>query len=139
MASTIDIVPTILKLCGIDPLPDFEGTDLLGPAPAAEEDQAVFMQYGNIAYALRTPRWKLIQGPPRHPYSRSAALPVALYDLDHDPDEKQNVAEAYPERTAELMTKLHDTKLRLKQAAPQAQGELTEKDLERLKSLGYVQ
>jgi len=140
MASTVDIVPTIVDLCGIEGPPDAEGRDLLSPPAIPKSEQFVFMQRGSIGYAIRTPEWKLIEGPPPHPYSRSSPLPLALYDLRSDPGEMRNVAERYPRRTKDLLQKLRTIQGRLgKEVGGESDRQLSTEDMERLKSLGYLQ
>lgn len=80
---------------------------------------------------LRTPRWKLIVD---HTRGR-----VFLYDLDTDPEERQNVAGQEPERLLALRDDL-DRWLGEVSAhgLPGAQLELDAETRERLKALGYL-
>ncbi len=104
LVSTVDLAPTILRACGLEPTPEMSGLDLLGRLPLARE--AVFGDlYVHTAVDLEkpalnlTPRWtrrgdwKLI-------------LPVGgraeLYDVRQDPYEKKDRADAEPGRVAEL-------------------------------------
>ena len=132
MASSIDIVPTILSYVGIEVDIPFEGVDLLAAPPESQDEQAVVSQFGNLMYAIRTRSWKLIQN--MHPVS------VELYDLRKDPMEQQNVAEAFPDVKRSLEGRLSAWKDRLKSsAADSGRVKLSEKQLERLRSLGYVE
>ena len=132
MASSIDIVPTILNYAGVEVDIPFEGMDLLAPPRESKDRQAVVSQFGNLMYAIRTRSWKLIQN--MHPVS------VELYDLRKDPMEQKNVAEAFPDVKRSLEDRLSQWKGRLKSSAGDSgQVKLTEKQLERLRSLGYVE
>ena len=83
-------------------------------------------------YAIRTRSWKLIQN--MNPVS------VELYDLSKDPMEQKNVAETFPDVKRSLEDRLSRWKDRLKSSAGDSgQVKLTEKQIERLRSLGYVE
>lgn len=124
MLMTIDLFPTIAKLAGA-PLPDhkIDGLDvwpLLSGEPGARNPHEAYLFYyeQNQLQALATGdgRWKL-QLP--HTYRTLAGHPGGhdgvpakyverkleqpeLYDLDHDPSEATNVADAHPEVVDQL-------------------------------------
>ena len=95
MASSADIAPTILQYLGFEREPAMEGRSLLD-SPAPERD-AVFSQYGNLRYSLRTRDWKLIETRRRR---------IELYDLRRDPGEQANVADEQPERVSAMRSRL---------------------------------
>lgn len=118
---SVDIMPTILDLCGIPVPEEVEGCSLeklLRQGGDASLPDYVFYQI---------PREK--EGPEKHPYAergfRTRDLlyveregePAVLYDLQQDPEERFNLAfrdscsdqlAACHERLAELMARFHD-------------------------------
>lgn len=90
--STLDVVPTLAALAGIDlseVMPWTDGENLLPLAMGTGERGPVPMEYaaeGTITpmVALRQGAWK---------YIRCPADPEMLFDLASDPDERQNLAE----------------------------------------------
>ncbi|MDY7109614.1 MAG: sulfatase-like hydrolase/transferase, partial [Planctomycetota bacterium] len=132
MVSSVDIAPTILAAAGAATPEAMAGRDLLAPAPVADLDDAVFSQYGRSRYAIRTRRWKLIVNPPpRGP---------ELYDLEHDPGERSNLAPAQPHTVERLRRRLDAWRSGLSTlgGAPE-QVDLTAAERERLEALGYVE
>ena len=114
LASTIDIVPTVLKATG-QPVPEsLPGIDLLDPV-AVEDRRAI---YGEIfehdirsmddpAASLRfrwmiEGGWKLIV--PHRPLEPDA--PVELFNLALDPTETRNLADEEPERVTRMTAML---------------------------------
>lgn len=97
--STLDLAPTLCDLAGIsmaEVMPWTDGLSLV-PVAAGAERGAVAMEYaaeGSVApmVALREGAWK---------YIRSAADPELLFDLSHDPGERENMAEDH--RASEVL------------------------------------
>ena len=76
----------------------------------------------------------------RFKYQRSTATRPVLFDLDSDPDESNNVLEAWPEEAATLRAEL-DRWLADTAPAPEdseVPTRLRDEDLEALRELGYV-
>ncbi|MGD8441000.1 MAG: sulfatase-like hydrolase/transferase, partial [Holophagae bacterium] len=122
--STVDIVPTVVALLGLETAEDVDGADLLAdrPAPifAARRDER----------AVRSGRWKLlvddVGGAPR------------LFDLASDPGETVDVATEHPETVAALLAHLAAVDARRVFATPVDRGELDESTRDQLRALGYV-
>jgi hypothetical protein len=64
-----------------------------------------------------------------------------LFDTRADPREQRNLAESDPELRDQLLDRLQAHPAQLKEAGTllEVRGELTEEDVERLRSLGYLQ
>ncbi|HEY4311154.1 MAG TPA: sulfatase [Pirellulales bacterium] len=118
LVELIDVVPTVLDLCGIDKPTTVEGRSLAGVLDGTNEQHrdCVFVEYAeNEEAAIRTVRWKLVYSTGRRErqdgYTSGRPLPgktVRLFDVQNDPDELVNLA-ALPEqasRVAELTDKL---------------------------------
>ena len=98
--STLDVCPTLCELAGVsleDVAPWIDGESLVAVAGGAERTAPVAMEYaaeGSEAplVSLRYGRWK---------YNRCALDPDQLFDLESDPHELKNLAEA-PEHRGTL-------------------------------------
>ena len=133
LVSSVDIAPTILARAGV-PVPEtMAGSDLLGERPDVAEDRpAVFSQFQDILYGIRTPRWKLIWD------TRERSL--SLFDLEKDPAELHDVAEDHPERVRRLQRRLRSWRrdtLQL-ESTDSTEVEMSQEQLERLEALGYI-
>ncbi len=148
LIQSIDILPTILGLVGIEEPSGLEGESLLPLINKEETDwresalsEAPFID----GKALITKKWKyihrfgtdLLHGHlcPRYKFG------CELYDLESDPGEKNNLYEREPERAARMLADLLDK-------IPPAEKERLESKLglkleqaarEKLESLGYLQ
>lgn len=109
----IDWYPTILKLAGAkmeQPLP-IDGMDIwpvLTQGAKSPHDAILLSGMSPGVCALRAGDWKLVQQNPAAPVHQ-------LFHLAKDIGEKQNVADAHPEKLAELKQKLQEL---LKDAVP---------------------
>jgi arylsulfatase A-like enzyme len=100
-ASSVDLAPTLLRACGIEPPKEMSGVDLLDEKAVAARDAVFGACFTHDAVDLDAParslrwRWcvagnlKLIV-----PGAAEPTAPVELYDLAADPHEKQNLAES---------------------------------------------
>jgi arylsulfatase A-like enzyme len=131
LVSLVDLAPTILAAAGVEAPETMEGRDLL--ARGNDDVDAVFAQYADDLYAVRTHRWKLIE------HTRSGE--VELYDLDADPGEIVNLASRRGRHVRRLGKRLAQWRESLPAldgiARPEA--ELTQDEIDRLKELGYLQ
>jgi len=106
LASTIDIAPTILKACGIEPDKMMSGLDLRKPDLLAKRGSIFVDNYDrdiniNEAHNLHSDIlarvvvngwYKLIVRPNKN----------ELYDLKNDPDDRKNISAQHPEKVKEL-------------------------------------
>jgi arylsulfatase A-like enzyme len=125
LASNLDLVPTILKACGIEPDERMSGIDLLNPA-TVKKRKSIFLE--NFTHdmldvdrpetALRAlsvvqQNWKLTRWKEPHPKLKSMGwqigIPqekVELFDLTKDPLESTNLASQNPDVVQNLTAKL---------------------------------
>lgn len=119
VAATIDLLPTFAKLAGA-PLSErkIDGRDiwplLSGKADAKSPHEAYYFYWGRELQAIRSGKWKLhfphdyraLTGTPGRDgrpngYSQQRT-DLALYDLEADVGERNNVIEAHPEVVTKL-------------------------------------
>ena len=89
VGSVIDVVPTILALCGVAPAAGYQGRSLLDGAPGVAR---FFTDHALWQLGLRQGPWKLIH---EQESGRSR-----LYDLRRDPGERQDLSAVEPARAA---------------------------------------
>ncbi|MHC4214826.1 MAG: sulfatase [Planctomycetota bacterium] len=132
----IDIVPTILKYSHIDPDPRLRGCDLRTEIPVGREIFAKMetaMVRDNFKYSILADGFKLIHTPLYDRYE--------LYNMTEDFNEELDLVNDPHHRT-----RTEDLKIRLKRIRKQdllqlgtiKSPKLTDEELEKLKSLGYV-
>ena len=130
----VDLLPTLLELCGITDPGTTHGRSLVevisgGPKPRAEIYSAV-LQGRSVREAERG--WKLIVPGPHHQSRKTE-----LFDLQADPDELSDLAQAHPEVVERLRARIeawveeHPTPTNLGQKK-------SEGALQDLKALGYA-
>ena len=89
-ATTVDVATTMFSMAGVRSPRSFEGTDLSAIARGEQPAEARRFAYGGYSNwtFIRDERWKLIVRNDKGEYS--------LFDLDADPGEHRNVAQAHP-------------------------------------------
>src|SRR5580704_4640408 len=103
LVELIDVLPTILELCGVARPSNLQGRSLaplLRGETTSHRDYVISEYADNEEAMIRTPRWKLIYGTGnrrrRDGYARDEPVPgpfVQLYDLETDPEEITNLAQ----------------------------------------------
>jgi arylsulfatase A-like enzyme len=134
----IDIFPTILESTGDDPGSyPLQGVSLW---PAVEDDvadRAVFSMLGSP----RNRQWYytlIDEGTKLHVFVDGEKVTRALYDLERDPHEQLNVAEARPQLVDSLAERLQQY-IAVEDALAAEPIEIEGELKDRLKSLGYLQ
>lgn len=133
LASSVDIVPTVLAYLGLKARTPMAGRDLLAfRSKSPEAEEAVFSQYGNLRYSIRTRNWKFIETIKPHK--------LELCDLRQDPQEQMNIAIQYPNVITLFRSLLETWKKNQFDLLIQKEGKvrLTKELIDRLRSLGYV-
>ena len=116
LVSSVDLVPTILHACGIQPPEEMPGQNLLDVIAAGGESERdiVFGEIfehdvpdiddpaaGLLHRWCRSGRWKLIT-------NETEGGKPELYNLARDPHETRNLADRRPERVEELQARLDE-------------------------------
>ena len=133
LAQGIDLFPTVSALLELSPSPELPGQNLLG----ARQPRAVVSETlngrlpdgtGAALVSLRTPSWKLIHAP--------ALGRSELYDLEHDPAEREDRFATAPQAAA-FLQQLAALEAEAPPAPPVTEGD---RDLRaKLRALGYVE
>ncbi|MCP3957236.1 MAG: sulfatase-like hydrolase/transferase [bacterium] len=155
---SIDLMPTVLEVAGLDPPEGMQGQSLVpwfsatGAEDAADGRRRAHPAFTEKAYSgdddvrgveeaysIVLDGWKLI-----HNARRPETWPeYELYDHRADPINTNNLAAEHPERVEQLAAQLaawRESAAAEQLASDEALTEgMSEEDLERLRSLGYVQ
>jgi len=122
----IDIAPTLLSQLGLPAPPEFSGTaiDFAGGAPGHPPWSMATIEGRPQGAAVRTDRWKWYEG--------------RLYDLEHDPGERRDVAGLHPEVERDLEDRLMAS-LRSREIAAATPVSMPGEVQDQLRALGYLQ
>ncbi|MHC4995179.1 MAG: sulfatase [Planctomycetota bacterium] len=84
-AELLDIYPTLLELCGLEPKPELEGHSLVPQLknPKSPREWPAITTHNHDNHGIRTERWRYIV------YADGSE---ELYDMQHDPNEWHNLA-----------------------------------------------
>ncbi|WP_295122904.1 sulfatase [uncultured Chitinophaga sp.] len=126
--TNMDLLPTIAALAGA-PLPakKIDGLDfsklLLGKSPSAVRDVFYYYYDVNSLRGVRYKNWKLVLPHNSQSYlagihgmngnpgtTGTVKVPMALYDLAHDPGETYDLQKLYPEMLAKLLSLAEDAR-----------------------------
>ena len=137
---TIDLLPTVAEYLHLPPNPAAQGVSLL---PLIERGRPIIGKNSNYAYVetlypktymnwselrgMRTDRWKFVLAPKPE-----------LYDLQHDPGEKENVISRYPAEADLLQKKIWEVIGPAAQDQKLAYTPMNRATRQELESLGYV-
>jgi len=142
VVSSLDIVPTILALTGIENPGDLDGFDLFAPESTRSGERMLVQQAG---WSERAKGFSLIAGQDHlidleHAYD-TASPRLALYDVVADPKETRDRKAAEGDQAAQLRGELERRVAAYAQseALPAPENVLDEMDVERLRALGYVE
>jgi len=135
---TIDVLPTVLDLVGVEAPSPLHGESLVslmfdpeeaGPKNAYLESMSVHLQYGwSALYSVRTSSYKFIDAPREE-----------LYDLSWDLLESENLLKKEPEVAQGLRSTLAALREEIEVGAPEIQeADLDQETLGMLAALGYV-
>ena len=114
LSITLDVMPTILSVAGIDP-PNERSLDGMDLSPVLFEQKALpgrplfwadLSNSGSRSEALRDGPWKLVV---QHPGARPGTFEneaIELFNLTDDEGEKTNLAAAQPERADSMLKQL---------------------------------
>ena len=137
LVALADVVPTVLDLLEIAAPPGLQGESLLPlirGERSGESRRLFFTSRASGTMALRDGRWKLIYTPRTHS--------AELYDLEADPDERNDLSGSETDKTRESIERL----LAWYRAAPRPfrglqvqRVKLDDETTRQLRALGYVQ
>jgi len=131
----IDIAPTLCELMGIQPDPAFVGKSLVALLKGQQENDRPVLSQGNMwgpsGTTWRKNGFKLVR--------RSPVVPYQLFDINADPQEHNDLSDDVPERCDDMV---RDFELILESISTQSVSgqapSLTEEQIQRLRSLGYL-
>jgi arylsulfatase A-like enzyme len=148
LASHVDLYPTLASAFELDGADEHvQGIDLhavASPAERGPSNRAVYLEASGGRMLPRPEQWLTAIRTTRYKYVRglaNEALPEELYDLEADPDERENVVAARPELAADLSRRLAE----LVATGPAARESTTysaeEQEIlqSRLRDLGYLE
>jgi arylsulfatase A-like enzyme len=136
----IDIYPTLLEAAGVPPPAGLEGSSILplvgGGPRAAVRESLMIVSKENYLQAFWVDPWMLIFN--RDRIKTPADHGLELYNLDRDPGQRENLADARPELRARMVAAL-DARVRESRAAgPAPEKPIDRERMELLRELHYV-
>ncbi len=104
LVETVDILPTLADICGLDAPPQLDGRSLRPQLEdaAAPSTKPAFAFWRDGQRSVRAERWRLVV----HPSKNGAADRYELFDYATDPGETRNWAIEKPAIVRELLTLL---------------------------------
>ena len=99
LAGHLDVPPSLLHLLGLPPHPSFQGIDLFADQPPATRSLYLICQTPLAhQYGIVRGDYKLL-----YDYRTQG---IKLFDLKHDPDERQNLAELQHELSSDMLSRV---------------------------------
>jgi arylsulfatase A-like enzyme/Flp pilus assembly protein TadD len=135
----VDVAPTIAQLCGIPAAEtrSFQGRSLL-PVVSSVPSGADAAVYAESYYPRDSFGWQELRGLLNSHYAYIDAPRPELYDLQHDPEERHNLAQSIASLAASWRERLKEVERRYTGRAASTSAALDPETVERLRSLGYV-
>ncbi len=130
----IDLVPTMLRLANLEPIAGVRGRDL-GPALTNSGSIAPQGIYSEALYSRYHFGWSELLSLTDERYRFIKAPREELYDLERDPDERQNIVSERGQAAAAMRSALDGLVAGRAIDAPSA---VSAEDRQRLAALGYV-
>ncbi len=139
LARLIDLAPTLIAQLHLTPMTHIQGASLLpiiqerSPGEAPRMAFAEGVKIGPEQRAVYAGPWKLLL------FVDTGE--VKLFQIDRDPLEQKDLAETHPKLTSELRGVLNEQQRRnkeLSRGVPAHQTTLTDEQINRLRSLGYL-
>ena len=134
LASTLDVVPTILGFLGTRSDENLGGIDLIRTPPDPKDPRMLFLRTShpkNAMVAARTAKWKQISWPRRQVQM--------LFDLEVDSGETNNLIAAHPNLYAGMGLRIRRHLVEASEQKLEAREiEVTPEAEEELKALGYL-
>jgi len=149
MTESLDILPTLLDLVGIEKPDKTRGRSLLGlikkDEPDPEETYSFAELFNYFSVSIRSPRYKFIkelQTMGIYGYLRGQPITTEgilhLYDLTNDPGELSNLSEVHPELISRFES-LYAAWLKDRLDLPRSKKpRMDAETIERLRALGYI-
>jgi len=128
-----DVRPTVEDLLGVTGSPPVDGESLL--RPGADDDRAIYVE---TEMPLSLAGWSPLRGLRTHNHKYILAPQRELYDLRKDPAESHNIYAAGGSVAGPLELRLSELMNRIGPGSGSDRA-LTDEEIERLGSLGYVQ
>jgi arylsulfatase A-like enzyme len=107
LVESVDIFPTLAKICRLPAPADLDGAsfaEVLSNPESLGKETVLGFWAGGRAHSIRTPRYRFTQWQERG--EEGQVLQTELYDHQQDPGETQNIAAAHPEITGPLRAEL---------------------------------
>ncbi len=142
-AELIDIVPTVATYLGLDPSPDWQGTNLISAVHRAGlRPRPMFSQAKGSLELAKLHLESVTLGTDKLIVDHAAGGTAMLYDLSHDPDEKIDLATERSDKVDELRALLADhaktNEAHPKAASGPGKATLDQKTIQQLKTLNYI-
>lgn len=134
MGSTLDLFPTITKWAGLNFPSDrkYDGYDLTPVLKGVNSQprNEMFYYHGTRIFAVRKGEYKLYyfeNNPDGYPERMRKLDSLQLYNLNHDPSEKYNIARNHPEVIRDLETLVQQHRLTVDSVGSQLDKRIREK------------
>jgi arylsulfatase A-like enzyme len=136
----LDLMPTILDLCGVPQSNDVLGTSM---ASLLEQGESSYNGEETISEMRRDPWHRVAVRTESFKYIWDSKRPdqPELYDLRADPGEKQNVSDRFPQEISRFQASVDAHRLRVSSTEPAIAAPRLKVDPEvakRLRDLGYL-